>query len=117
MNFHLSVWDKYRREAGVIGNHIASYQDKKTRVIHLDKDALDGYVAHITCILLECSNYMDKCGLTRPSPLWKYNAKDPTTQPSSVAFKYKDRMTPAAIKKYDEGFMSEPIKETKKKAA
>jgi len=79
MNFHLSVWHKYRKQADIIGKHIASYQDKKTRVINLDKETLAGYIAHITCILLECSDYMEKCGLTLPPALWKYDAKDPTT--------------------------------------
>ncbi len=106
MNFHISVWNKYRREADIIGRHIASYQDKKTRIINLDKEVLAGYIAHITCILLECSNYMDKCGLTMPPGLWKYNVKDPTTHPSNKLFLYKDRMSKKAIRSYGEEFMA-----------
>ena len=106
MNFHLSVWHKYRKQADIIGKHIASYQDKKTRVINLDKETLAGYIAHITCILLECSDYMEKCGLTLPPALWKYDAKDPTTHPSSKHFLYKDRMSKKAIRDYGSEFMA-----------
>lgn len=56
MNFHISVWNKYRDKAGILGTHIQSYKDA-LGVIHLDQDTLHGYIAHITCILKECSNY------------------------------------------------------------
>jgi hypothetical protein len=106
MNFNLKVWNKYRHQAAILGEHIGSYIDKKTKVINLDKEVLAGYVAHITCILLECSDYMDKCGLTLPPALWKYNVKDPTTHPSSKLFLYKDCMTNKAIKAYGFEFMA-----------
>ena len=106
MNFHISVWNKYRNQAGILGEHIGSYRDKKTRIINLDKETLGGYIAHITCILLECSDYMDKCGLTLPPALWKYDAKDPTTHPSSKLFLYKDRMSKKAIRSYGSEFMA-----------
>lgn len=115
MNFQLSVWNKYRSQAAILGKHIDSYKDDKG-IIHLDRDSLEGYVAHITCILKECSNYMDKCGLTMPPGLWKYNVKDPTTQPSSVAFLYKDRMSKKQIRAYGAVFMSKPIPEPKEAA-
>lgn len=105
MNFHISVWNKYRSEAGILGNHINSYKDR-FGVINLDKDTLHGYIAHITCILKECSDYLDKCGLTMPPGLWKYNVKDPTTHPSSKSFLYKDRMSKRAIKGYGSEFMA-----------
>jgi hypothetical protein len=113
MNFHLSVWNKHRSQALILGNHIQSYKDKNG-IIKMDRDTLEGYIAHITCILKECSIYMDKCGLTRPTCLWKYDTKDPTTHPSSKAFLYKDRMSKQAIKAYGEGFMTEDVKEPKK---
>lgn len=106
MNFHISVWNKYREQANVLGKHIESYRDKKTLVINMDKEALTRYIAHITCILVECSEYMDKCGLTCQSPLWNYDIKDPTTHPSSKQFLYKDRMSKQAIKKYGLEFMA-----------
>lgn len=113
MNFTLNVWNKYRKQARVLSDHINSYRDRKTKVINLHKETLAGYIAHITCILLECSNYMDKTGLTLPPALWKYVNDDPTTHPSSVAFKYKDLMTAKQIKAYGEGFMSTPVSEKK----
>ena len=105
MNFHISVWNKYRNQAGILGTHIQSYKDA-LGIIHLDKDTLHDYIAHITCILKECSNYMDKCGLTMPSGLWKYDVKDPTTHPSNKLFLYKDCMSKQAIKKYGREFMA-----------
>jgi hypothetical protein len=105
MNFHISFWNKYRSQAGILGTHIQSYKDA-LGVIHLDKDSLHGYIAHITCILKECSTYMDKCGLTMPPSLWKYNVKDPTTHPSSKLFLYKECMSKQAIKKYGSEFMA-----------
>jgi hypothetical protein len=115
MNFNINKWIKYRKQAETLGLHITSYKDDKG-TIHMDKETLLGYIAHITSILKMCSNYMDKCNLTMPAPLWKYKVKDPTTQPSSVAFLYKEFMTPEAIQAYGEGFMSEPLPEPKKAA-
>ncbi len=114
MNFHISVWNKYRDNARILGDHIQSYKNDKG-IILMDKESLEGNIAHITCILKECSNYMDKCGLTERAGLWEYKRDDPTTQPSSVAFLYKDRMTKQQIKAYGEGFMTEPLPEPKKK--
>lgn len=114
MRFHLSMWHKFKKDAEVFGAHIDSKRNKETRLINLNKDTLDGYIAHITCILLECRQYMDKCGLTLRPPLWKYDVKDPTTQPSNVAFKYKHLMSKQAIKAYGEGFMAEPLPKAKK---
>jgi len=91
MNFKISIWNKYRKQASLLGDHIQSFKDNKG-FIKMDKKQLEGYIAHITCILKECSNYMDKCGLTVPSPLWKYKANDPTTHPSNKLFLYKDCM-------------------------
>jgi len=105
MNFHISVWNKYRSQASLLGQHIQSYKDK-LGVIHLDKDTLHGYIAHITCILKECSDYMDKSCLTMPPGLWKYNVKDPITHPSSKLFLYKDRMSKKAIRSYGSEFMA-----------
>jgi hypothetical protein len=116
MNFSLGVWYKYRKQARILSDHINSYRDKKTKLINLEKEALAGYVAHITCILLECAHYMDKTGLTLPPALWKYVNDDPTTHPSSVAFKYKDLMTAKQIKAYGEGFMNDPLPKKKKAA-
>lgn len=115
MNFYLSTWNRFRQQAGILAEHILKFKDDKG-IIKMDKDQLEGYIAYITCILKECSNYMDKCGLTITPPMWKYSVKDPTTHPSSVAFLYKDRMTPEQIKAYGEGFMSEELPEPKKAA-
>lgn len=106
MNFHINVWNKYRLKADVIGRHISSCQDKKTRVINLDKDVLSSYVKEISCILLECSNYMDKCGLTMIPGLWKYNPQDPTTHPSSKKFLYKNRICKKVMRSYGKEFMA-----------
>lgn len=105
MNFKISEWKKYRNQASVLGEHIQSYKDA-TGIINLDKDSLYGYIAHITAILKECSNFMDKCGLTMPPSLWKYNVKDPTTHPSSKLFLYKDRLSKKAIRAYGSEFMA-----------
>ncbi len=107
MNFHMTMWNKYIKEADVLGKHIQSHKTDNG-LIAMEREALDGYIAHITCILKELSNYMDKCGLTMPSALWKYSPRDPTTHPSSVVFKYKDRMSAQAIKQYGEEFMTKP---------
>lgn len=104
MNFHLDMWNRYRRQAGILGEHIQSFKDNKG-IIHMEKEQLAGYIAHITCILKECDDYMNKCGLTMPPALWKYNAKDPTTHPSSKLFLYKDCMTEFEIKAYGSEFM------------
>lgn len=112
MNFHMSVWHKYRKQASIIGNHIDSYKNNKG-VILLEKKILEGYIQQITDILKECNEYMDKCGLTPTPILWKYNVKDPTTHPSNKAFIYKDRMTKQAIKAYGSGFMFDDLKEAK----
>ncbi len=105
MNFYLKEWYEYRSKSRLIGKHIQSYKDK-TGTINLDKETLQGYIAHITCILKECTDYMDKCGLTVTPSLWKYNVKDPTTHPSSKLFLYKDRMSKKAIRAYGNGFMT-----------
>ncbi len=115
MNFELREWAKCREQAAILGNHIQSYKDT-LGFINLDKETLQGYVAHITCILKECSVYMDKCNLTMPHGLWKYDSKDPTTHPSSVVFKYKDRMSRQQIRAYGEGFMIKPLPEKKEAA-
>ncbi len=118
MNFDIKIWNEWRHQASILAEHILSYKDDKG-ILHIDKEQLQGYIAHITCILKECDNYMDKCNLTSMPGLWKYDAKDVTTHPSSIAFLYKDRMTKQQIRNYGEGFMSEPIPEPKepKKAA
>jgi hypothetical protein len=113
MNFQFKTWHQYRKQSMFVGKHIAAFKDD-TGAIHLEKKELEAYVAQITAILLECSEYMDKCGLTAAPPLWKYNSEDPNSQPSSVAFKYKDRMTKKQIKAYGKGFMMEPVPEPKK---
>ena len=110
MKFSLNVWYQYRSKAAILGEHIQSYKDKKG-IIRLEKETLEGYIAHITCLLKECSNYMEKCDLNSPSPLWKFKLKDPTTHPSSIAFLYKDKMTEKQIKEYGDKFMSLPLKE------
>lgn len=104
MIFKLSVWNKYRHEAAILGEHIQSFKDG-FKLINLDKDILQGYIAHITCILKESSTYMEKCGLTIPPPLWKYNVKDPTTHPSSSKFLYKKCMSEQEIRNYGNEFM------------
>ena len=105
MSFNISVWNGYRNQAAILAHHIQCYKDA-LGFIKLDKDTLQGYVAHITCILKECSNYMDKCGLTMTPGLWKYNVKDPSTHPSSKSFLYKDYMSKKAIRAYGENFMT-----------
>jgi len=100
MKFDIKVWQRYRNEATVLGNHIASHKDHNGFIIMKKADFKD-YIQQITDILKECSNYMDKCGMTAPAPLWKYKADNPETHPSHPAFKYKDRMTPKAIKIYN----------------
>ncbi len=116
MKFSLNTWNKYRSRAGILAEHILSYKDKKG-IIHLEKEILDGYIGHITFILKECSNYMEKCGLKVPDPLWKYIPKDPTTHPSNVSFLYKHTMTKEQIVAYGPKFMSSSLKEIKEKEA
>lgn len=82
----------------------------------MDEEQLAVYIAHITCILSECDDYIKECDLTKSICLWKYDAKDPIMQPSNVAFLYKDLMSKKQIKAYGEGFMSEPLPESKKAA-
>ena len=110
MIFQIDMWYKYRKQADVIGKHIASFKDEKG-AIHLDKKVLEGYIQQITTILKECSDYMDKCGLTMGKPLWKYNVKQQATHPSNETFKFKDRMTPEAISLYGSNFMQDGFKE------
>ncbi len=100
MNFDIKVWSKYRNEATVIGNHIASHKDHNGFII-MKKADFKEYIQQITDILKECSNYMDKCGMTPPAPLWKYNPDDTETHPSHPAFKHKDKMTKEAINRYN----------------
>lgn len=112
----LRTLNQYRKQASIISKHIQSYKDDNG-IIQLDKDVLHGYCEQISVIMKECSSYLDKCGLTMPPPLWKYDIENPKTQPSSVAFIYKDRMTKKQIKAYGKGFMSEPLKPKKEDEA
>jgi hypothetical protein len=108
MNFELNKWYLFRKQAAIIGNHIASFKDENG-IIALEKEEVERYIADITAILKKSSKYLTKCGLTHRPSLWKYNVEDPTTQPSSIAFKYKSRMSKQEIKDYGIGFMSEPL--------
>jgi alpha-glucosidase (family GH31 glycosyl hydrolase) len=114
MNFDIKIWSNFRKQAEIIGKHIASYKDDKG-IIHMEKKDLESYIAHITVILKLCSDYMDKCGLTPPPPLWKYDDEDPTSLASSVAFIHKDKMSKKCIKAFGKTFMSEEVKPKKEK--
>ncbi len=114
MKFEIKTWHQYRKQASVIGKHIGSYKDDKG-IIHLDKAVLQGYIQQITDILKECSDYMDKCGLTAPPALWKYDEEDPKSQASSIAFIHKDKMSKQCIKSFGKQFMSEEVKPKKEK--
>lgn len=112
LKFDIRTYNQYRKQAHVIGKHLRRFKNDDG-VIDMDKETLAFYIGQITAILKECSNYLDKCGLTMPPPLWKYDVEDPKTQPSSVAFAYKDRMTKKAIKAFGKDFMSKPLKPKK----
>ncbi len=106
MKFDLKVWNKYRSQADLLACHINSYKDDNG-IIHLEKEILHEYIGHITLILKECDDYIEKCGLTESKPLWEYNLKDSTTHPSSKSFLYKNCMSKRAIKNYGKEFMAE----------
>lgn len=105
MNFELKKWYEHRANASILGEYIQGSKDNNG-IRHLERETLDGYVAHITCILKECSNYMDKCGLTMPAALWKYKHDDITTHPSNRKFKYEGLMNLEQIRAYGVDFMS-----------
>ncbi len=92
MKFDIKVWLKYRKKAQAIGDYLDACRNKKG-IIQLEKDKLALYISQITDILKRCSDYMDKCGMVMPKPLWRFDLKDPTTHLSSPIFVYADRLS------------------------
>lgn len=110
MIFNISIWHEYRKKAAMIGKYIDSFKDDK-KVIHMKKHALETSIKKITDILKECSEYMDKCGVTLPGALWKYDPKVQLTHASNENFAFKDRMTEKEINRYGDDFMSHPFEQ------
>ena len=110
MNFNIKIWHKYRHEAANLANHIETYKTDEG-IILLEKKVLKAYIQQITDILKECTDYMNKCGMTIADPLWKYNEKHQNTHASNKSFIYKDRMSKKLIKDYGYDFMKLPFRE------
>jgi hypothetical protein len=105
----------FRKQAQMITGIIASFKDKNG-TLDFNNEELKSYFDDISAILKKSNKYLKQCGLTQKPPLWKYNPEDPTTHASSVAFKYKHKMSRFQIKMYGKDFMSEPVPEDKKEA-
>jgi hypothetical protein len=112
MKFDINIWNKYRKQAKIIGDYIQSFKDKKGHIT-MEPNQLELCIRQITDILNECSTYMDKCGITASITPWMYDPENPETQPSSIAFLHKDKMPKSVIAAYGRGFMSKPVKESK----
>lgn len=87
MKFNIKTWGQYRQQARYVAKYMQSFKDE-CGVIQLQKKEFDSFVGQITSILEECSEYMDKCGLTMKPPLWNYDHKDPRTHMSSKEFAF-----------------------------
>lgn len=104
MKFDINIWNKYRDDVKIVGNHLEIYKDSYGYINEREGSRM--CLEKITNILKNCSDYMNKTELKTPDPLWEYNIEDPTTHPSSKSFLYKDLMSKKAVNNYGRQFMA-----------
>lgn len=93
MQFSIYKWNKYRLKAKEVGLLLDEIKAKNGGKVNMKDETVLDHLDAITGILYECSNYMNKCGLSMPATLWRYDSKDETTHIScKEKFAYKELM-------------------------